>query len=549
MRLLTGAPAGRPLPLVYFVDDEETPTLRITAFVLKHRAGGFMVALPGLPEVTELLTNLALGSPEAPLLFTEATVACETPRRRAVGDVGLVLADVPWHWLGFFRRGASLRNSELRLLSITSAGAVVRPVLGPALAATDSWVASAQDEPDMQDSMGEYATAAEDGEDLGPEDEGLDTPDMEIARLRAQVASLERAALTQPPADGGRPGGRATGTQARRGARDLFPEAGATSLAHGDWDRLRTAAGAPPPRIAQHERAPRPAGTQEANDLLAELDANAVQEDAPGGGAADPILHKLLLIQTQMLSQLAANRPQGPLESALASGAGKDEGSLSAKGSAARDAYVRLLRDHVQVADQLRRLAAQELGESAEEPPASLMRTYIERRSPVGELRALALVGIFAGHAWEQARRSENIEMEGWFARLLLFVDQAATEGGRTQLAWLLAGLPEPSWSTMVRKKQGVKSFSRMCPSLWASANIAYLKEMDWIAGRMSTTSTADLNKDTAPTDDPGQPSRPPRRPLANQRGQRRPEMREGSCVRDRSSGAWPVYSHHVCAV
>ena len=218
MRLLTGAPAGRPLPLLYFVDDEETPTLRITAFVLKHRAGGFMVALPGLLEVTELLTNLALGSPEAPLLFTEATVACETPRRRAVGDVGLVLADVPWHWLGFFRRGASLRNSELRLLSITSAGAVVRPVLGPALAAADSWVASAQGEPDMQDSMGEYATAAEDGEDLGPEDEGLDTPDMEIAGLRAQVASLERAALTQPPADGGRPGGRATGTQARRGS-------------------------------------------------------------------------------------------------------------------------------------------------------------------------------------------------------------------------------------------------------------------------------------------------------------------------------------------
>ncbi|OLP88941.1 Sodium channel protein type 10 subunit alpha [Symbiodinium microadriaticum] len=480
--------SGSPWP-------QETPTLRITAFVLKHRAGGFMVALPGLPEVTELLTNLALGSPEAPLLFTEATVACETPRRRAVGDVGLVLADVPWHWLGFFRRGASLRNSELRLLSITSAGAVVRPVLGPALAAADSWVASAQDEPDMQDSMGEYATAAEDGEDLGPEDEGLDTPDMEIARLRAQTVVARGAGqLEHKPGEGLETFFRKPGRQA------------------GDWDRLRTAAGAPPPRIAQHERAPRPAGTQEANDLLAELDANAVQEDALGGGTADPILHKLLLIQTQMLSQLAANRPQGPLESALASGAGKDEGSLSAKGSAARDAYVRLLRDHVQVADQLRRLAAQELGESAEDPPASLMRTYIERRSPVGELRTLALVGIFAGHAWEQARRSENIEMEGWFARLLLFVDQAATEGGRTQLAWLLAGLPEPSWSTMVRKKQGVKPFSRMCPSLWASANIAYLKEMDWIAGRMSTTSTADLNKDTAPTDDPGCPCRPPAR-------------------------------------
>ena len=135
----------------------------------------------------------------------------------------------------------------------------------------------------------------------------------------------------------------------------------------------------------------------------------------------------------------------------------------------------------------------------------------------MGEHRTLALIGSFAGHAWQRARETDNVEMEAWFARLVLFVDQAGTENGRTQLAWLLAGLPEPSWSTMMRRKSGLKPFAKSCPSLWASANLAYLREMDWLSSKMASSSSGDpskdLGKDTAAAEEGDPPTRPPRRP------------------------------------
>ncbi|CAE7764587.1 Scn10a [Symbiodinium sp. CCMP2592] len=355
IQLLTGAPPGRPLPLVYLIDDDTSPTVRVTAFLLRRRAGGFMVALPNLEQVSELLANLSLSTPDAQLYSTEAAIACETPRRRPVGDVTLLLADIPWAWLGLFRRGTAMRSSPLQLLSIMSGSTVVRPVLESALEAAEVWIASAMEEPDLQESMGEYATAAEHGEPEAneAEDEG-EGPDAELVRLRAQVAALELAAQTQPPPAVGARAARATGAQTRRG---LVPR-----LTPGDLARLQEAAGAPPPRVAQHERAPRTVAVEDADNLLAELDADVVQGEALRGGSNEALIHKLLLLQTKMLSQLSAGRPQGVGPNPEAGGDGADH------------------------------------------------------------------------------------EMEAWFARLALFVDQAATEGGRTQLAWLLAGLPELDW-------------------------------------------------------------------------------------------------------
>lgn len=327
--------------------------------------------------------------------------------------------------------------------------------------------------------------------------------------LPASLLQVDRWA-----AQGGNPG--------RRGARDLFPEGGVGDLTGASLDRLRAAAGAAPPRIARHERTVREPAVQQSDNLLAELEAE-VNLDEQGAGASEPLLQKLLIIQTRMLSQLTASRPQGPLESALGSGGAKDEGNLNARGSAARDAFVKLLRDNVQVSSQIRRLVAEDVGESVEDPPSSLMRRYIERRCPLGDHRTLALVGTFAAQAWQQARESENVEMESWFSRLILFVDQAGTENGKTQLAWLLTGLPEPSWTTMMRKKSGLKPFAKSCPSLWASANLAYLREMDWLSGRMSSGWGAGLGKDQGKDgeqdtegDKPSKPPRRPRRPKAD---------------------------------
>ena len=54
-----------------------------------------------------------------------------------------------------------------------------------------------------------------------------------------------------------------------------------------------------------------------------------------------------------------ASQPE-VLEAALTSGGGKEDANLSAKGSAARDVYVRLLKDSALVSEQISRLAHEE---------------------------------------------------------------------------------------------------------------------------------------------------------------------------------------------
>ena len=424
-----------------------------------------------------------------------------------------------------------MRGSAAELISMKAGTTVVRPNFEAAQAAADLWITTATEDPEFLESgLGEYVTAAEDidgvplpEEPAGEEGDEEDANDPgELSRLRARLQSLELAARTAPPPGSGI-GGLGLGAssaQPRRGARELFPQTQPAGLSEADLRLLREAAGAVPAKLAQHERAPRTALTREADDALAEIEAGAALDDGPGS-SGDQVLQRLLLVQTQMLAKLTAGKPRSPLEAALGSG-GKDEGSLSAKGSAARDAYVRLLKDSTLVAEQIRRLAAEELGEDIHSPPASLMRTFVEKRSPVGEMRTLALVSTFAAHGWEHARNTANSDMEAWMARLLMFTDQCATEGGRTQLGWLLTGLPDPAWSSLVRRRQALRPFSRLCPSLWLSGNVAFLKEMEWLATRMSSAAdpAKDPAKDQPETEDSAALGRPPRRPRRPPKGE-----------------------------
>ena len=169
------------------------------------------------------------------------------------------------------------------------------------------------------------------------------------------------------------------------------------------------------------------------------------------------------------------------------------------------------MKDTSAVSAQVRKLAAEEMGVSLEQPPSALMRDYVERKAPLAEHRALALVATLAAYAWQEAREKGNQDLESWSAKLLLFADQAGTEQGRTQLAWLLTGLPEPSWALMPRRKQGVRPFSRLCPSLWLSANIAFLKEMDWLQTRMSSSAPSSDPPARDPTTHTGEAETPPK--------------------------------------
>ena len=65
----------------------------------------------------------------------------------------------------------------------------------------------------------------------------------------------------------------------------------------------------------------------------------------------------------------------------------------------------------------------------------------------------------------------------------MVFVEQAALDNGRTSLAWLMTGLPEPNYGLVssTPARSSVKPFSRLASPTWVAANIGYLKDLDFL--------------------------------------------------------------------
>ena len=159
--------------------------------------------LPFLEEVVNFFTAISEeadgteGGPW-PVVWKEVSVNCETSRRRRVGEVVLLLADLSWPHLVHFRRATASRASAGgTLLAIAHEGNAVRPVPGPAREAADEWV----NEQLSDATFLEYATA-EELQDEPPDEEG-DLAEAEadlVASLRARVPrrGLHRRLLELP---------------------------------------------------------------------------------------------------------------------------------------------------------------------------------------------------------------------------------------------------------------------------------------------------------------------------------------------------------------
>jgi len=520
---------GRPLGFVYLCDLEEEPSWRATSFVVRVRRGGFLAALPQEQRVCDLLLRFVEGDADT-VFYREATVAGETPRRRPVGDVAVYLADFPWRFLPFFRRAVAGRAAGPELLPMTLDGVTVRPIRAPLESIVEAWIGEVVDDP----AFAEYVTAESapgtdgEGEDRestpGPPAPQAATTASGEARLLARVRDLEaqlRSTAAVPPAP-------APLGDGRRRARGLFDDAGdppGTGLSAGDWATLREAAGPAPGRMAMHERAARPDTVLEDTNL-AEVEAGAIEDGMPvGTGDGTASLQQLILAQTQVLAKLAQPKAVDPLSAALANMT-KEENFLGAKGSAARDAYIKVLSDNRATATAVRKMGAEAMGLPADNVPANLMLDYVERKMPVGDQKMLAMIASFAASGWRAARDEGNISLEGWMAKLLVFCDQSSVEGGRTQLPWLLTGLSDPNFAAMNRRRQGIRPFGRLIPSAWMSANLAYIKEMDFLGARISGASSSyDTGLHDPPAapppveDDHPQPKKPPRRPPRKPRG------------------------------
>ena len=195
---------------------------------------------------------------------------------------------------------------------------------------------------------------------------------------------------------------------------------------------------------------------------LGALPPAEVEDPAQGMVGPESSLQTLLLAQMRqnalLLEKLATKSGDG-IQDALAAGANASESSGGIKGHLARDAYLRQLADLKSVASKVEANAMSEWGLSSSEP--GLMRSYLEKRVPLQDLKTLQYLGTMAAYGWETGFRNGNLELQGFASRLLMFVEQSALHQGKLQLAYLMGGYPEPSpQGFFARKPQGLKSFT-----------------------------------------------------------------------------------------
>lgn len=99
--------------------------------------------------------------------------------------------------------------------------------------------------------------------------------------------------------------------------------------------------------------------------------------------------------------------------------------------------------------------------------------------------------------SWAIGYDAQDKLLMGSISRMLLFVEQTALDGGKTQLSWLLSGYPEPASHLLMssRKKPGLEPFARLCPAPWVAANLSYLRDLDYMETRMAALGKPNRSK------------------------------------------------------
>lgn len=112
-----------------------------------------------------------------------------------------------------------------------------------------------------------------------------------------------------------------------------------------------------------------------------------------------------------------------------------------------------------------------------------MMRTYLEQRVAIGDHRLLAQFGYMLAWGWELGETSGNHQLTAFCGRMMMFVEQSCLDSGRTGLAWLMTGLPEPNFQQLAlnKRRTSLTPFSKLSPPSWLS----YLKDVDVFESRL----------------------------------------------------------------
>lgn len=499
-----GTAKGR-LGSVVLTDSSEEPTSwRCSTFKLRWRERGFMALFPVAEEVQAALDGFEVDAEEDPVVLSEVELDFETARRRQLGRAKAIIADVPWAYLPLFRRGTY--RGEGRILTFRVGSTLAKPTDESAGHVSQSWIADMLDE----DTAQEYVSAAEAQEEADPElmdGGGGDAAfpgrrPMDVDALRTRISQLESLLAGRDlPVPGAPP------DPAPRGEAMVYGAQLAGGLSPQEIASLKRAVGPAPGRLGRNEAQPRRAGPQEGDRVhQAELDREAVEEEEEQVLAAalqaqfptnpDPF-QKMLILQLKQTSDLvkalAPKVASDPLQAVLggndSGSAGSSGGSGGVKGYAARELFLKQIEDDNLVVSSMRKHVRQELGISIEKEEGSIMRTCLEQRIPIGDHRTMGQVGFMMAWGWEAASTTGNLQMQAFCGRMLSYVEQACLDSGRTGLAWLLTGLPEPNYQGMavIKKRASLTPFTKLPPPTWVAANISYLKDIDTFESKLRT--------------------------------------------------------------
>ena len=299
-----------------------------------------------------------------------------------------------------------------------------------------------------------------------------------------------------------------------------------------DWARLQQLAGPPPTRgtragvgVGQQIPSQQTQVTDQENSLLLELDRGAMEAgeveklltNEPVGSTMEQLLMTQIQQNSLLLQKLVAGKPAHPFMAALS---GSDSGSGSSsgvKGCVARETYLKAIQDLVGIAEVVKQNAMAELGWQQ-------IWKILQPRDVLWKgrwlcHRTLGYVATLAAEGWAVAHETSNLPMMGFLPKLLMFVEQTCLDHGKTQLAWLLTGCADPAFNLHhgMKTHSSLRPFSTLARASWVSANIAYLKDLDYLEGRMVSIG----RPVKPPKDDSSEaPDRTPKVPKPKKKGQ-----------------------------
>ena len=132
---------------------------------------------------------------------------------------------------------------------------------------------------------------------------------------------------------------------------------------------------------------------------------------------------------------------------------------------------------------------AEHLGVTEEHLEPAALRKFFETKVPLGSLKGLTYFAMLVSMMWEQVEKNKIEELKNTIALSAVFCEQAAIDGGRFQLAWLLTGQNTPAFNLTTQNVNRIadEPFALLADPRWIAANLSFLKDLDYFESRQAS--------------------------------------------------------------